>query len=261
MDETFIEEMPTSKQDDDRFLTRLWDWKDVTLMLILFGVIFIIGQVAAIFLAGMEFDLTTGEVSNTGDTFLILVYGLIGSFVAMVIPYFLVNLMRKRHSFVNLGFRPLLNGWGWTSVWLGIAAALIRMAIGAGLLQLFPSLVEGAEDLSEMFTFDLPWQMAVAGALATFIVPIYEEIFFRGILHNALGNRLGIWGTILISSALFGLFHIIPIQIITAFLLGLVLGWLYEKTNSLWAPILCHLVNNGLAMGLSMLSFWFGWGI
>ncbi len=256
-------EQPESIQPlkDSRILTRLWDWIDITVIIVLFLVLYLIVSVAAFFLSGAQIDFVTGEFSSEGDPFLLLVYSLIGTLIASLVPYFLMNLIRKKYTLADLGFTPLTNGWGWTSVWLGIAAAVIRMGIGAGLLELFPALAEGAEDLSEMFAFDVTWQAIVVGLLATFVVPLYEEIFFRGVIHNGLANRLGMWGAIIISSALFGLFHGFPIQIITAFLLGLVLGWLYEKTDSLWAPTICHVVNNGLAMGLSVLSMVFGWEV
>ena len=253
-----IQPLETEK-DQSRVLTRLWDWKDITPIIAIFIFLYIVSQTAAFFLSGATVDLATGDISNEGDPFRLLIFALVGTMFATLIPYFIVNAVRQRHSFAQLGFKPLTNGWGWTSVWLGIAAALIRMAIGAGLLELFPTLAEGAEDLSEMFTFDLMWQTVVVGLLATFVVPVYEEIFFRGLLHNGLANRLGMWGAIIISSALFGVFHGFPIQIITAFLLGLVLGWLYEKTDNLWAPIICHVVNNGIAMGLSLISVFMGW--
>ncbi len=250
---------PMEQPEDSRLLTRLWDWIDITTIIVVFLFLYLAASLAAFFLSGARIDLTTGDFSSEGDPFLLLVYSLMGTLIAMLVPYFLMNLFRKRHSLAKLGFTPLTNGWGWTSVWLGIGAAVIRIGIGAGLLELFPFLAEGAEDLSEMFSFDVTWQAVVTGLLASFVVPVYEEIFFRGLIHNGLANRLGVWGAIIVSSAIFGLFHGFPIQIITAFLLGLVLGWLYEKTNSLWAPTICHVVNNGLAMGLSLLSLFFGW--
>jgi uncharacterized protein len=62
-----------------------------------------------------------------------------------------------------------------------------------------------------------------------------EEIFFRAVLQP----RIGLWA----SSALFGLVHIdygTWLQLVAPFLLGLLFGYMYLKTKSLWAPIAGH---------------------
>ncbi|MFK7804701.1 MAG: lysostaphin resistance A-like protein [Anaerolineae bacterium] len=240
---------------DGRILTRLWDWKDITPILFVSIFLLIILSLVATFLAGAQIDFTDGTVDGA-DPFLLLLYSLGATLLAFLIPYFGMNAIRKRHSLAKLGLGAMPEGWVWPSIGLGVAGALVRMAIGAGLLLLFPALEEGAEELAEMFAFEQTWQMLVIGLAASLIVPVYEEIFFRGLIHNGIGNRLGVWGTIIASSALFGLFHGFPIQIITAFLFGLIVGWLYEKTNSLWPAIICHVTNNALAMGLSIVSIW-----
>ncbi|MFT5196399.1 MAG: membrane protease YdiL (CAAX protease family) [Cellvibrionaceae bacterium] len=246
-----------TNKNNGRILSRLWDWKDISLMLIIFFFLLMITSIAAFFLAGSRFNLN-GEITADGDPFLLVMYSLGGTLLAMLLPYFGINALRKRHSLSALGLGAMPEGWLWPSVGLGVAGTVVRMGIGFVLLEQFPALEAGAEELSKMFVFEQSWQMVVVGLAATFIVPIYEEIFFRGVLHNGAANRLGVWGATLVSSTLFGLFHGFPIQIITAFLFGLIVGWLYEKTNSLWPVIICHLTNNGIVMGLTLISFWFG---
>lgn len=255
-EQTQADELIKTKSDG-RALTRLWDWIDIVPTLVIFFFLFIALSIAAFFLAGGSIDLADGSVIN-GDPFLTVLYSLIGTMFAMVLPYFGINAIRKRHSLQTLGLGSMPAGWLWTSIGLGIAAAVVRLAIAYGLLALFPWLEEGAEALNELFAFEEVWKMLIIGFAATFIVPIYEEIFFRGLLHNGLANRLGMWGTILVSSTLFGLFHGFPIQIITALLFGLFVGWLYEKTDSLWPGIICHVTNNGLVMLLSIIGLLFG---
>jgi membrane protease YdiL (CAAX protease family) len=60
-----------------------------------------------------------------------------------------------------------------------------------------------------------------------------EELLFRGVLHA----KLGIWG----SNILFGLVHFItPGYAITAGLIGAYLGWLFDFSGNVLAPILAH---------------------
>lgn len=87
------------------------------------------------------------------------------------------------------------------------------------------------------------------GFLAVAIVgPISEEILMRRIVLNEMREATGkVWGGILISAALFAIIHFNPIQIVFAFPAGILLGWLYCKTESLLVPICVHILNNSFA--------------
>lgn len=75
--------------------------------------------------------------------------------------------------------------------------------------------------------------------------PLVEELLFRGGVMNSLHRAgHGARATIVWSAVLFGVFHLNPAQIPFAFLLGLLLGWLYYRTGSLLPGILCHFINN-----------------
>lgn len=77
--------------------------------------------------------------------------------------------------------------------------------------------------------------------------PLLEEIIFRGIILNGFLKRYSPTTAIIMSAVMFGIFHLNPWQFISAFLLGLVIGWLYWKTNSLIPGIVIHFINNSLA--------------
>lgn len=82
------------------------------------------------------------------------------------------------------------------------------------------------------------------------IAPVVEEVVFRGLAQGKLidygkGKCFGV----LCSALIFGLFHVNPIQIPFAFLIGLVLGYVAAEYSVLWAVAL-HLVNNFVFGGL-----------
>lgn len=81
---------------------------------------------------------------------------------------------------------------------------------------------------------------------AAVVAPIAEETFFRGVAQTWLGKRLGrTWLAILLTSVLFGLVHAnVAYTIPPLIVLGLMLGWLYEKTGALWTVILVHALFN-----------------
>lgn len=82
----------------------------------------------------------------------------------------------------------------------------------------------------------------------TIMAPLVEELLFRGAIQGHL-VRIGVkpLHAILASSAIFGLIHMNPIQILFAFAIGLVFGWLYYRTGSLVPGIVGHFINNTLA--------------
>lgn len=87
--------------------------------------------------------------------------------------------------------------------------------------------------------------IAVAG-------PILEELLFRGAITKALLKQYDPTKAILISAFIFGIFHINPIQVVAAFLIGLLLAWVYYKTASLIPCILMHILNNSISVYLNI---------
>lgn len=79
------------------------------------------------------------------------------------------------------------------------------------------------------------------------LAPIYEELLFRGILLRRFTLRWSPQKSIIISSVLFGIIHLNPINILFAFALGCVLGYAYLKTHNIFVPMLLHSFSNFLA--------------
>lgn len=115
------------------------------------------------------------------------------------------------------------------------------------LLELFPS--QWIERLAELMRQG-GWMIFTTVVAA----PILEEILFRGIIQESLTRKYGPWRGILVASAIFGIIHIIPHQVINAFFVGTVLGFIYYRTQSLIPVILIHAINNAISNVTWMLS-------
>ena len=75
--------------------------------------------------------------------------------------------------------------------------------------------------------------------------PLVEEVVFRGAVLRSLLQRMDSrWGAIALSALFFALVHLNPAQMPHAFLIGLLLGWMYERTRSILPGIMVHWVNN-----------------
>ena len=82
-----------------------------------------------------------------------------------------------------------------------------------------------------------------------FFGPLLEEVLFRGAIQGALMRYFGRpWPAIVVAALVFGVFHMNPVQIVYATLLGIVLGWIYYRTGSLLSVIVGHVLNNSLAV-------------
>lgn len=85
--------------------------------------------------------------------------------------------------------------------------------------------------------------------LAFAVVPaICEETAFRGFILSGFGRSRRYWLAIVLSSAAFGMMHMIPQQVFNATLVGLVIGLLAVRSNSLLPPILFHFFYNSLSV-------------
>jgi len=80
--------------------------------------------------------------------------------------------------------------------------------------------------------------------------PILEEILMRGIVLDGMLKNYNPWKAIVWSAVLFGIMHLNPWQFVSAFFIGLVMGYLYWKTKSLLLCIFIHALNNGTAFYL-----------
>lgn len=84
------------------------------------------------------------------------------------------------------------------------------------------------------------------------LAPITEELLFRGVLLPGLLRNYRPAVAIGQSALLFGLIHFNSAQSLNAFLMGLLLGWVYYQSRSLWLCIGLHGLHNSLAFGSRM---------
>ena len=96
--------------------------------------------------------------------------------------------------------------------------------------------------LSSMFTSS---SMIVAIVVVGIAPAICEEAVFRGVFFNSIWNQThGKWIPILVTAAVFGLFHGSIIRFFPTFLLGIVLGYLVYETNNMFYNVMFHAINN-----------------
>ena len=131
----------------------------------------------------------------------------------------------------------------WTVLFWCVVATLGSLIPSSWLQELMPELPNTAEKAFDLVLKDR-WGYFIVGLLA----PLSEEFVFRGaILRELLKWKENPWIGIIISAMLFSLVHMNPVQMPHAFLVGILLGWLYYRTNSIIPGVTWHWVNNTIA--------------
>jgi membrane protease YdiL (CAAX protease family) len=136
-------------------------------------------------------------------------------------------------------------GWGLLA-WLGSSIAAAGMAILLEAIGIDPE-PQAAEQAIALVE---PWLVIIAVVI---LAPIAEEVFFRGVVFNALLREGGRRWAYLGSSVLFAVIHLSLVALVPIFLLGLALAWVYERTNNLLAPIAMHATVNTISVALALL--------
>lgn len=232
----------------ESFPKKLWSRRSGWIILVLFLILF--------------FGLSFGSaylIPENSDPFLMTAMALLSNVIACYGSVLLINFFFEKHNLKEIGFVKTTLLWVGIAVFFAFFMIIARVILATVIILLFPFMDVGAEALQEVFienNSNILTQL-ITLLIGGVIAPIGEELFFRGFLHNWLRNRLKMWPAILLSSFIFSAFHIIPLQALMAFPVGILTAWLYEKSKSLTAPILVHVTNNTFAFTVAILASYF----
>jgi hypothetical protein len=112
-----------------------------------------------------------------------------------------------------------------------------------------------AAKLTEKFlVINSPLDLLLAIFMIAVLPALGEELLFRGVIQRIIGEwsrniHVGIWCSAILFSALHMQFY----GFVPRMLLGVMLGYLYAWSGTLWLPIIAHFINNAAAVILSYL--------
>lgn len=159
----------------------------------------------------------------------------------------------RRLKGVGLNLRTLSNDFRWAPVYLAAVYPLIL--IGLWLVLFAGRLFDGTDfamqehqSLQTLTTTDsaiMRWLIAI---FAVLIVPVFEELLFRGFVQSSITAWTGhAWLSIAATSLLFAILHPWQHQV-GLFFLSCGFGYAYERSGSLFRPIIMHMLFNGLSV-------------
>jgi membrane protease YdiL (CAAX protease family) len=120
-----------------------------------------------------------------------------------------------------------------------------------GVMALDEALINGLQAMFPLSKWEeQAFEGMVSGGLGAVVAtcvlaPVLEEMLFRGVLLRAFLMQHPRWAAISYSALFFGVAHLNIYQFALAFLLGLLLGWLFERSRSLIPCIALHAALNG----------------
>lgn len=130
----------------------------------------------------------------------------------------------------------------WSVLFWSVIAALGLIIPSTWMLEQIPELPNIAEKEFDTLLSNR-WGYLTIGLLA----PLAEEIVFRGAILNTLLTKYRPWVAIALSALLFSIGHLNPVQMPHAFVIGLLLGWMYWRTGSILPGMAFHWANNSAA--------------
>ncbi len=202
---------------------------------------------------------------------LLVLFNVVG--ILVVVDVFGLRLSGQNWS--ALGLKPLSLAWIFGSVGLGILGMVLSGAVAALVHHLQGDWTNPQDRFisPEQSTIpstgpgDLPEEepasaektppdprtrrLSILGALAMLVlvgmlVPLVEEMLFRGVLYTYFTEHFPVWVAVLLSAIAFGVAHASsgrPVVAATA-VMGVILALAFHWSHSLWAPVIVHAVNN-----------------
>ena len=170
----------------------------------------------------------------------------------------------QRNSLFETGYKLNNSHWGpfkgWQMVLITVALSFATM-VSADLPNYWNFKLTTASPAMKSFydmVTELLRQMTGGPLWSSFLLtavfaPIFEEWLCRGMVLRGLLTKMKPGWAIVVSALFFALIHLNPWQALNAFIIGVVMGYVYYKTGSLWLTMLIHFVNNGTAVILSQI--------
>ena len=163
--------------------------------------------------------------------------------LAFLLPLALIFVW-KRIPLRYLGFGK----FDWNTVGLGcglLIASYVFIIVHNLILMAFGVHTQGEAIFRFFDSLESPiWFFFVGVVLA----PIVEEIFFRGFVFQGFRQRYGWVSAMLVSSAVFAAAHLDLVAFLPTFILGCLLAYMFQRSNSIWPGVILHFLVNAFGL-------------
>ena len=195
--------------------------------------------------------------------------GISSSLMFIAPPVILYAITRRPQPLQQLGFRKPAHWWmlliGAVLMFISLPLTNLltdwneKMNLGQSFekleswLKLFE---DAAADLTQrMLEVKSIWGLLGNLLVIALIPAIGEELTFRGVLQQALTKKCNVHVAVFLSAFIFSFIHFQFYGFLPRMFLGLLLGYLFYYSGSIWTSILMHFINNGTAVVVAYLDY------
>ena len=205
-----------------------------------------------------------------GDTGMKIAQGITSIMMFVVPPIVYYYITRSERRMHDLGLRQVNKPWGLFII-IGIALMFVSlpftnqltrwneaMSLGGAFAKL-EEYLKTLEETAAATTERLLNADNIGGLLLNLLIialipAVGEELTFRGVLQQGLTRKMNPHVAILLSAAIFSFIHFQFYGFLPRMFLGILLGYMFYVSGSLWTSITMHFVNNGTAVVLYYLN-------
>ena len=192
----------------------------------------------------------------------------ISSALMFIVPPVILYAFTRNEPMQELGFRRPV---GWWMLLVGVILMFVSLPLTNALGQwnekmnfgeafgALEALLKQAEEVAADFTqrmmaVDTVWGLLGNLLVIALIPAIGEELTFRAVVQQALTKRMNVHLGVFLSAFIFSFIHFQFYGFLPRMFLGLLLGYMFYYSGSLWTSILMHFVNNGSAVVVAYLE-------
>lgn len=152
-----------------------------------------------------------------------------------------VNMFKLRYLSIRNGFASFLTALGLIMT-VGAVMAIVGLRLGEEIIYV-------TEDMQAVYP--MLYLMITVGLIA----PIFEELFFRGLIMGRLAEGFSATVSVILASGFFAISHLNILQSLLVLPVGLLAGLLVSQTRSIWSAIWLHVVYNSVNIYLAYHPF------
>ena len=130
---------------------------------------------------------------------------------------------------------------------IGLSMSIVGDELDRILQQIFPY-PESVAQIAQFFRVHSWWEFGLVLSGAVFVAAIVEEALFRGMLQLSMERVASVTRAVIYTSLAWAFIHGILQWAIQIFLIGIILGYLAWRTNSIIPSVIGHALNNFLAL-------------
>lgn len=236
----------------------------------LFGIVFAIP-----FFGSNILDLISGlsDYANSESINALKYFQVINQIGIFILPAIFYSYLDKRNviSTLKLNIKPKIITLIFASILIFVSIPFVDWMISVNQSMKFPEFLGNLENwfresenqataLTELFLkVNTIWGLLFNIFMIGIMAAISEEFLFRGVLLKLFAEwTKNIHLAVIFSAILFSAFHLQFYGFLPRFMLGVLLGYLFVWTKSIWVPIFIHFLNNTIAI---IVSFLFNKGV